>query len=114
MHDPAQIEELEHTRRMLNYWQKQLQALEWDTETEDGQKVRVVDKPHKAALRIIGVDNEELSEVMFFPTTKRQILDKLQVRLVAFPDRVEVKAVFPIQPIDCQLLQPACRLVWCQ
>lgn len=109
-HDPAQIEELEHTRHMLNYWQGQLQALNWNTETEDGHKVRVVDKPHEAALRIIGIDNEELSEVMFFPTTKRQILDKLQVRLVVFPDRIEIKAVFPIQPIDSQLLQPAYRL----
>ena len=108
-HDPAQIEELEYTRHMLNYWQGQLQALNWDTETEDGQKVRVVEKPHKAALRIIGVDNEKLSEVMFFPTTKRQILDKLQVRLVVFEDRVEINSVFPIQPIDCQSLQPAYR-----
>lgn len=108
-HDPEQIEELEHTRRMLNYWQKQLSALEWNTETEDGHKVKLVEEPHRAVLRIIGIDNEKLSEAVFFPTTKRQILDKLQVRLIAFDDRVEVKAVFPIMPIENQLLQPDCR-----
>ncbi len=109
-HDPAQIEELEHTRRMLNYWQRQLQALDWDTETEDGQKVRVMDKPHQAVLRIVGSENEELSDIVHFPATKRKLLDMLQVRVVAFVDRVEIKAVFPIQPIECQLLQPTYRL----
>lgn len=108
-HDPAQIEELEHTQRMLTYWQTQLKALQWDTETEDGQKVRVVDKPHQAVLRIVGLENEELSDIVHFPATKRKLLDMLQVRVVMFMDRAEIKAVFPIQPIDSQLLQPASR-----
>jgi len=108
-YDPAQIEELEHTRRMLNYWQGQLRELEWDTETEDGQKVRVVDKPHQAVLRIVGLENEELSDIVHFPATKRKLLDMLHVRVVVFTGRAEIKAVFPIQPIECQLLQPASR-----
>ena len=28
-------------------------------------------------------------------------MDKLQVRVVVFPDRIEVKAVFPIETIYC-------------
>ncbi len=60
-------------------------------------------------LRIVGLENEELSDIVHFPATKRKLLDMLQVRVVAFADRVEIKAVFPIQPIECQLLQPACK-----
>ena len=33
----------------------------------------------------------------------RELLDLLQVRLVAFDDRVEIKAVFPIESINRQL-----------
>lgn len=108
-HDPAQIEELEHTKRMLSYWQTQLKALSWDTETEDGQKIRIVDKPHRAVLEIVGLNNEKLSEVMRFPSSKRGIINMLQLRLAVFPGTVEAKAVFPIQPIGCQLLQPDYR-----
>jgi len=107
--DPAQIEKLEQTRRMLNYWQRQLEALDWDTETEQGQKVRIVDGPHQTVLKIVGLENEELTGVIHFPATRRAILDMLQVRLVVFMDRVEIKAVFSIQPICCQLSQPICR-----
>ncbi|MBN2239028.1 MAG: recombinase family protein [Dehalococcoidales bacterium] len=104
--DPAQIEELERTSTMLRFWESQLQSLAWDTETEDGQKVRLVDKPHKVALSVIGLEDKDLAESLSFPTTKRKILDLLQVRLVVFTDRVEVKSVFPIEPLSCQLLSP--------
>jgi len=104
--DPAQIEELERTSAMLRFWQKQLQALDWDTETEDGQKIRVVDEPHKIALTIVGLDDKSLSDILHFPANRRGVLDLLQVRVIVFMDRVEIKAVFPIEPIGCQELQP--------
>jgi len=31
--------------------------------------------------------------------TKRELLDKLQVQVVVFRDRIEVKAIFTIEPI---------------
>jgi hypothetical protein len=40
-----------------------------------------------------------VSREIGFPTTKRELLDKLQVKLVAMEDKIEVKALFPIQPI---------------
>ena len=112
--DPAQLQELEHTRSMLQFWQGQLQSMAWNTENEDGSMVRVVDKPHDTALKIVGIEDNSLTKTLFFPATKRELLDKLQVRVVVFMDRAEVKAVFPIEPIDCQLFRPDYRSAHCR
>jgi len=109
--DPNQLEELEHTRATLRFWESQLQALAWDTEeAEEGQKTRIVDGPHQTALRIIGLESKQITKTMNFPATRRELLDLLQVRLVVFEDRVEIKSVFPIEPIECQLFSPDSRL----
>ena len=105
--DPSQIAELESTRGVLRFWKSQLQSMAWDTEDEDGSKIRVMDKPHKTALRIAGFEDQNISKLMGFPATKRQLLDKLQVRVVVFHDRIEVKAIFPIEPINCQKCTPS-------
>ena len=99
--DPSQIEELQRTKELLKFWQSQLEAMAWNTETEDGQKVRIVDTPHLNVLRIVGLEDKDMN--LDFPTTRRQLFDLLQTRLVVFEDRVEVKAVFPIEPIAHQL-----------
>lgn len=111
--DPAQLEELEQTSAMLRFWETQLQSLAWDTETENGKKVKVIDKPHKTALTIIGLDDKDLVDTLNFPTTRRKVLDMLQARVVVFMDRIEIKAVFSIEPINCQELQPNCRSGHC-
>jgi len=100
--DPAQIEELESTRGMLRFWESQLQSMAWNTENEDGSMVKVMDKPHKTALKIVGFEDKSISKAVYFPATRRELLDKLQVRVVVFPDRIEVKAVFPIEAIYYQ------------
>jgi site-specific DNA recombinase len=100
--DPAQIEELEITRGMLRFWGSQLNSMAWNTENEDGSMVQVMEKPHKMALKILDIDDKDLSKITAFPATKRELLDKLQVRLVVFEDRIEVNAIFPVAPIDYQ------------
>jgi hypothetical protein len=57
----------------------------------------------EAVLKLISQENKEISQKMGFPTSKREILDKLKVRLVVMTDRIEVKTLFPIQPINIQL-----------
>jgi site-specific DNA recombinase len=104
--DPAQLEELEQIRGRLRFWDAQLAALDWNPEIEDGRMVRTIDKPHKTASTIIGFEDKELTSILSFPATKREVLDLLQVRLIAFADRVEVKAIFPIKSIANQLLRP--------
>jgi len=103
--DPAQLEELEHTRSMLQFWGGQLQAMAWNTENEDGSKVRLVDRPHKTALRIVGFEDRDITKTIHFPATRRELLDMLQVRVVVFMDRVEIKAILPVEPIENQLFR---------
>ncbi|HEY87966.1 MAG TPA: hypothetical protein G4O06_08100 [Dehalococcoidia bacterium] len=97
--DPAQLEELESTRGLLRFWESQLQSMAWNTENEDGSRVMVMEKPHKTALRIISFEDKDISAVMHFPATRREVLDKLQVRVIIFHDRIDVKAIFSIEPI---------------
>jgi site-specific DNA recombinase len=99
--DPAQIEELQRTKGLLKFWQSQVEAMAWDTEDEDGQRVRIVDTPHLNVLRIVGLEDKDMN--LDFPTTRRQLLDLLQTKLVVFEDRVEVKAIVPIEPIAHRL-----------
>ncbi len=100
--DPAQIQELEQTRSMLNFWESQIKAMAWNTENEDGSMARTVERPHKIALKLVGFDEPELSQTMGFPASRRQLLDKLRVKLTVFDEKVEVKAFFPIEPVGVQ------------
>ncbi len=101
--DPTQIEELENTRSMLDFWEGQMRAMAWNTENEDGTMTRLVDGPHRAALMLIGFEDTDLSRSAGFPTSRRQLLDKLQVKLSVLDDRVEVKSLFPVEPVGVQL-----------
>jgi site-specific DNA recombinase len=101
--DPTQIEELENTRKMLNFWEKRIKAMAWNTENEDGTMFRLVDGPHDVALKLVGLDDADQSKSSGFPTSRRQLLDKLQVRLSVFDDRIEVHSLFPVEPIGVQL-----------
>jgi hypothetical protein len=107
--DPSQIAELESTKGVLRFWEDQPKSMAWNTENEDGSMIRLVDKPHQVVLKVVGFEDRKLSDTLGFPTSKRQLLDKLQVKLVIFNDRIEVNGLFPIQPIDIQLFAPTRR-----
>jgi site-specific DNA recombinase len=103
--DPNKLVELETTRGMLKFWQSQVESMEWNAEEDVPDKrvmVRSVDKPHQNVLSLIGFGDKDLSQTMHFPATQRELLDKLQVKLVVFEDRIEVNAVFPIEAIKYQ------------
>jgi len=69
--------------------------------------VRTVDKPHYNVLRILGLDNIDMTKAFQFPSTRRELLDKLQVRVVVFSEkRIEVNAAFLVDPIICQKCTP--------
>ena len=111
--DPAQLQELEHTRNMLRFWQKQPASMEWNLVDENGRVMRMVEQPHKIALTLANLEDRSISEIMHFPSTRREMLDSLQVRLVVFGDRVEAKAILPMEPIDSQLCTSTCRTGRC-
>lgn len=81
----------------------------WNVENEDSTMVKLVDKPHKAMLRLLALEDSDMSRIVTFPSAKREILDKLQVRLVVFGNQIEVNALFPIEPISNQLCTPTRR-----
>jgi len=101
--DPAQISELENTRKLLDYWEYQARGMvNWNLENEDGTMYRLVFQTHDEVLKLVEKDDPSQSKAEGFPTSKRQMLDKLQVRLSVFDDRVEVKSLFPVEPIGIQ------------
>jgi hypothetical protein len=101
--DPAQVSKLEETRKALGYWEDQVKGmLTWNLENEDGTMFKQVYEPHEEALKLVELDDPDRSKLVGFPTSKRQLLDKLQVRLSVFDDRVEVRSLFPVEPIGVQ------------
>ncbi len=101
--DPAQIAELESTKGILRFWESQVRSMAWNTENEDGSMFRLVDEPHQVALRVVGLEDREISKTLGFPASKRELLDKLQVKLMVFDDRIEINGLFPVEPINIQL-----------
>jgi site-specific DNA recombinase len=101
--DPAQILELEATRGILRYWENIIKDMRvWNTEYEDGSMFKQELNSHRVALKMVGFEDKELSDIWKFPATKRDMLNKLQMRLVVFNDRIEVNGLFPIEPINIQ------------
>jgi site-specific DNA recombinase len=100
--DPNQLAELESTRGLLKFWQHQVNSMVWNTEKANEDEIlmdRVIDKPHTNILQYLGLGYSELSEDMQFPLTQRELFDKLQLRLVVFSDKIEVKALFSMPDI---------------
>jgi len=100
--DPAQLAELEETRDLLRFWQKQSRYLDFTLEDDDGRMIRMGNEPHDTVLGLVDIDDKEITSIMQFPASRRELLDRLQVKVVVFDDRVEVKALFPITPISSQ------------
>ena len=101
--DPAQILELESTRGKLRYWENIIKdMMVWNTVDADGNTFKQEFNSQRIALKMVGFEDKEISDGWKFPATKRDMLNKLQVRLVVFNDRIEVNGLFPIEPINIQ------------
>ena len=98
--DPAQLAQLEETRYLLRFWEEQSRYFDFNLLDDDLRMIRIGDVPHDTVMEFAGIDRKELSKLMQFPTTKRELIDRLQVRAVVFGDRTEVNALFPIRPIS--------------
>lgn len=107
--DPNQLRELQYTQAMLRFWQKQLATMEWSLEEEDGRRILLYDEPRRTAKTLAGLEDKEITSIMHFPATKREMLDRLQVRVVVFDNRAEVNAIFPIETIEGPLCSSTCR-----
>ena len=93
--DPSRLVELESINETLRYWHNQFRTLAAVAEGNTGG-VEILEKT-KPAIRIYGFEGIDTSEAITSLTLKRQILDKLQVNLVVFNDRLEIRCQIPIE-----------------
>ena len=103
---PNQLAELESTRGLLRFWQNQVNSMAWNLEDpaieDKSVMIRTMEVPHNTILKLLGIGDIELSDKMQFPTTQRELFDKLQLRLIVFKDKIEIKALFPMPDIKNQ------------
>jgi hypothetical protein len=71
-----------------------MKSMAWNTENEDGSMVKLVEKPHQTALKVIGFEDKEVTKILGFPASRRELHDRVQLKLVVFSDRIEVKSLF--------------------
>ena len=94
--DPTRLVELENINKTLQYWQYQFQSSTLPSGDNDGG-IKLLEKI-KAEIKIYGFEDIDSIESITSPTLKRQILDKLQVNLVIFNDRIEIRCQIPMEP----------------
>ncbi len=99
--DPRQIEEYKDICHRLRLYKLELERLK--TGQRDGS-VPLMELPGSG---------EPLGQLTDAGAAKmlRQVLDRLQVALWVYPDRVEVKALVPIENVGMQSNNPNCRSV---
>ena len=104
--DPAQLAELQKTQTMLRFWQDQKVGLGWSVVGEDGMLGSSGRGPHHTVETLLRLNDEEVSKVMNFPATRREFLNLLQVKVIAFGNRVAIEAIFPIESVGEPLCSP--------
>ena len=114
--DPAQLEELHQTEETIRFWTEQLESMEASQTDQNGlfpkettRMMRVLTL-HTGAYGKAQELGDNANQKLSWPFTLPEILDRLQARLIAFPDRVEIKAIFPIDAMRQQESDPVYRL----
>jgi hypothetical protein len=115
--DPEQTKELEETSNWLAFWQLSRRSL--DVRLSFAEFVHQ-DTPHLeserqkvAARELVPIDIADLSlpdlnERFSIPGTRRQLLDRIQIQVVCFHNRVEIRGLLPVSNIDLKSV-PACK-----
>lgn len=111
--DPAQIDELENTKIWLSFWLKRKRELNLRLNfIADGAPDEAEQQNHQASkvaavlLGMADIDNDSLRDETGSPTTKRQLFNYLQLTVIPFSDRIEIRAALPIKDIDIQDYNP--------
>jgi hypothetical protein len=94
--DPVRLVELESINETLQYGHNQFQIEASSTKDSSGG-LKLLEKT-KPVIKIYSFEDIDLTESISFLTLKRQIPDKLQVNLVGFNDRIEIRCHIPIEP----------------
>jgi hypothetical protein len=94
--DPSRLTELESINATLQYWHDQFQSTVVATQ-DNGGGGKIIEKT-KPAIKVYGFEDIEPIENIMSITAKRKIMDKLQVNLVVFNDRIEIRCQIPFEP----------------
>jgi type III secretion system FlhB-like substrate exporter len=92
--DPSRLVELESVNETLQYWQNHFQ----DAPTvikDNGGGLKLLEKT-KPIIKIYGFEDID-PESITSTTLKRQIMNKLQTKLVVFHDHIEIKCQIPYE-----------------
>ena len=103
--DPNQLAELESIRKLIKQFQDWVDLMDWNIEnptSEERVMFKSVEEPHQYMHQLLTVGSKALSEEKQVPTTPRGWFDLLQLQLVVFKDKIEVKATVPIPDIQTQ------------
>ena len=73
-----------------------------DETTEESKMIRSEEEPHQFMHQLLTIGSKDLSEKKQIPTTPRGWFDLLQLQLVVFQDKIEVKARIPMPDIQAQ------------
>lgn len=68
-----------------------------------GPSQRVFDESHRTVQNLVKLEDRELTGRFGFPASRRELIDKLQLKVVVFDDRIEINSIFSIDPIRKQL-----------
>jgi len=92
---PARLIEFESANETLQYWQNQFESETFIAGNGHGG-VKLLEKT-KPRIMIYGFEKIDPIENITSLISKRQILDKLQLKLVVFDDRIEIRCQIPIE-----------------
>lgn len=84
--NPTQFAELESANAVLKHWQDQFQLVA----TNNDSGISVLQSP-KPIIKIVGLEDIELTQCMKSPILKRQVMNRLQTKVVVFHDCVEIR-----------------------
>jgi site-specific DNA recombinase len=102
--DPSQLLELESTKESIKRYQGLVDYMVFNLEGEEAEGVmlQVMTEPHEYIKNLLTNGSKDMSEKVQLPTTPREWLDLLQLQLVVFKDKIEVKSTIPLPDIQTQ------------
>jgi hypothetical protein len=84
--NPSQFAELESANAVLKHWQDQFRQVLANNDSG----INVLQNP-KPIIKIVGLEDIELTQYMKSPILKRQVMNRLQTKIVVFHDCVEIR-----------------------
>jgi site-specific DNA recombinase len=90
--DSSQLAELEGANEVLMYWQDQLKPISIDSNSG----IKVLEKI-KPTIKLVGLEDIDITDSNASSATQRQIMCRLQTKIVVFHDCIEIRCQLPLE-----------------